>query len=1017
MHIDEYERKQPLYQAFAETVAAVLTAAIEHAGGYRLQVVRARAKDPASLREKLADRGFADSDQVDYKIKDLAGCRAIFYTNGDVEKLIGSGLVDENFEVVERRVHNPGVDPQTSNRMYTANHYIVTFRPDRLVLPEYARFANMRCEIQLQTILNHAWAELEHDIIYKAPALTPNFGAKVLESIKKRLQGIASKYLVPAGYEFDKASVDFDRLVQGKALLDRDALAAISRATDNNARYEAIQTFGEHVLSLYDDPQSIMVDVVHMFLEAAEKATDAATIPIDTPFGGIAGKTFEDIAELIGDVLRPYRYVDVSRVFAMARRLHHLAKTPAGRKHAIELAQAVAKPDLEVWRAYGPIVQRLVIDEVAELDTEDVQQDMPVLVAALESVLELEVTGATFSSSAVALNRATVRGSDKLATIRSDALHQLERFFANAQSDSDRSRIVSAMGHAAKPPYGAAPTPELSKILIANAVAVINFFTKIVGTVTLEQARVLEMRVHRYFKWYRAARQELADDPELVHLTGQVAASTAQFRTALASVSELEAYKVLVGFDSVFPGSWEDRDSEHEEIERYRVEQAHALLAQIDAQNFPEWFDRLERFAQTESTDLATFMQFGPFLERLAIKLPEQTIDHLGCIEGRLDRFLFKLLAGLLQSRLAAEATQRITQWLERGEKLDQVSWLLFSASDLPEELFRAVLASSSAHDDREALKNVVRACAHHFSGDRTHPSFHQAVLLETIAFLVGHRDHSWIAMGSWFSWYGSEVLQSLDDRAAHQVLDWLAPLPDLATQADHLIASVTKDRPLLALDLVDRRITLARTEQIPGFVSIPYDLHGTAQILQKIPEAMLEASRRWFDAEEQSLDYSVERLLEAVFDGALPVLRTSLEALLASGQRNDVLFALEVLGATRDQSAVFDLVRGAVAQWADDEDVIVRVHRAIGHEGMTVGAFGCVKALEAKKARLEAWRNDPNEHVLAFAENAIHDLEQRIVTETRRTQAMLASRRMQYGEDPMGPTTGDQPAANPESP
>jgi hypothetical protein len=136
----------------------------------------------------------------------------------------------------------------------------------------------------------------------------------------------------------------------------------------------------------------------------------------------------------------------------------------------------------------------------------------------------------------------------------------------------------------------------------------------------------------------------------------------------------------------------------------------------------------------------------------------------------------------------------------------------------------------------------------------------------------------------------------------------------------------------------------------------------------------------------------------------------------LASGQRNDALFALEVLGATEGQDAVLDFARSAVARWADDEAVIVRVHRAVGHEGMTVGAFGLVKALKAKKARLESWRSDPSERVQAFAQEVIHDLEQRIAIETRRTQAMLARRRMQYGEDPMELTTGDKPA-NPKSP
>jgi ppGpp synthetase/RelA/SpoT-type nucleotidyltranferase len=1011
MHIDDYYRKQPLYDAFAQTVAAVLAAAIEHAGGYRLQVVRARAKDPASLRTKLTERGQADADDIDQKIKDLAGCRAIFYANGDIEKLIVSGLVDNNFEVVERRIHQPSLAPGAMSGMYTANHYVVTLKADRLALPEYARFAGMRCEIQLQTILNHAWAEIEHDIIYKRPSQMPHFGKQALDSIKQRLRGIATKYLVPAGYEFDKVIVDFDRLVHGKTLLDRGALTAISQAGDNNARYEAIESFSEHVLSLYDEPEAVIAEVIAVLSAAAEQAATAATVSIDTPFGVLAGKSFEDIAGLIGRVLRPHRYLDVSQMLAVARRLHRLAKSSAERKPATELAQAIAKPNLTVWNAYGPAVQRLVVEAVAALDTDTLRRELPLLAKVLESILDLEATSTTFSSSAVALNRGALPGSAELAGIRDHALHQLERMYASAQDDSERNRIVAAMGYAARPPYGAAPTLELSRILIANAVWVIDFFTGIVGGAGLEQARVLEQRVHRYFNRFRAVRPELADDPELVRLTGEIAMATARFRTALATVPDLSAYKVLVGFDSVFPPSWEDQDFDHEAVERFRAEQADALLAQVDAQSYPEWLARLAQFALTESIDAATFMKFGPFLQALARKLPAPTLAHLDRFDGRLRRFLFWSLAGLLQSPLSPDALSRIAEWLERGELLREISRLLIVTGDLPEDLFRAVLASSIAHADHEALKNVALACEHHFSGARAAPSFHQSVLLEALANLVEHNDNSWAMAGGGFWWYCSEVLQALDDRAAQKVLEWLVLLPELDNQGDHVIAAVCKDRPLLALDLIDRRLAAARADAVPRFVAIPYELHETTKTLRTVPEAVLVASRRWFDADKQSLDHSLERLLETVFEDFPPALRVLLEALVASLQRNDVLFALDVLGAIDGREATFGLVGDVVAQWADDEDVMAGVHRAIAHEGMTVGFDGRVKALTVKRAWMEPWLTDPRERVRNFAQEAIHDLEQRIAGESRRTQAMLASRRMQYGEDPLGSAGSDMPA------
>lgn len=76
-------------------------------------------------------------------------------------------------------------------------------KPDRTALPEYARFNDLCCEVQVQTTLNHAWSEMEHDIIYKKPVLH-GFGGKLFEAIEHRLQKIMKAHLLPAGYDFRK---------------------------------------------------------------------------------------------------------------------------------------------------------------------------------------------------------------------------------------------------------------------------------------------------------------------------------------------------------------------------------------------------------------------------------------------------------------------------------------------------------------------------------------------------------------------------------------------------------------------------------------------------------------------------------------------------------------------------------------------------------------------------------------------------------------------------------------------
>ena len=178
------------------------------------------------MKPKLEARGLLESSSIEDEIKDLAGARLIFYTNTDVEQFLNSRLILENFEVHwdQTRIHHP--TDENANQRYQAIHYTVSLNEARTTLVEYAKFKGLRCEIQIQTILIHAWAETSHDITYKRSE-GQGFGQRAMDSIEARLNKIMDQYLLPAGYEFQKVQHDFQRLMQGKELFDRDALAAL----------------------------------------------------------------------------------------------------------------------------------------------------------------------------------------------------------------------------------------------------------------------------------------------------------------------------------------------------------------------------------------------------------------------------------------------------------------------------------------------------------------------------------------------------------------------------------------------------------------------------------------------------------------------------------------------------------------------------------------------------------------------------------------------------------------------
>lgn len=51
---------------------------------------------------------------------------------------------------------------------YQSIHYLVKLPDQKTEWAEYKRFEGLIAEIQVRTILQHAWAEMEHDIQYKS---------------------------------------------------------------------------------------------------------------------------------------------------------------------------------------------------------------------------------------------------------------------------------------------------------------------------------------------------------------------------------------------------------------------------------------------------------------------------------------------------------------------------------------------------------------------------------------------------------------------------------------------------------------------------------------------------------------------------------------------------------------------------------------------------------------------------------------------------------------------------------
>jgi ppGpp synthetase/RelA/SpoT-type nucleotidyltranferase len=998
MDFDGYEREgRAEYAALATTVAAILKAAIGAEEGYRLQQVKERAKQPASLCRKLEQRGIAATTTLEEDIKDLAGCRVIFYTNSDVTRLINSGIIDQNFEVLEVKLHHPRRAADDAAELYISNHYLVRLRPERIALPEYVCFAGMRCEIQIQTILNHAWAEMAHDTIYKAPALG-DFGGKAFDGIKSRMQKVARKYLLPAGYEFQKIASDFQRLIEGKALFDGDALEAIVEAADNNVRAEALETFAENVLPLYDDLQAVYPEIIARLVAAADRARTTPPAAIETPYGTLPAKAYSDIVKAIADILTRYRYIDVEATFDALRTLYGWAGSEVERKPLLDLGKALAKHQLHVWRQRGPIAQAILVEQIETLGEGERRGLQPLLTLMLDEILGAEVSGTTNSSTAVTFHRGAVVASDALRIVRAKAIDLLKRQFALAESDEERRTVLLALQAATRHPVGSGYSNALARLVMDDTRAIMEFQSEIAPTLSLELLQTTEDRVHRCYWMYADLPETMRDDPDLVAARAQVEAAALAFRDVANATPDFVTYKTLVGFDSVFPPAWEDKEFNYEQAKTYRAEQVDELLASVEEANADIWFDRISRYARTESDDAATFPVFGNFLERLAVAQPAIVLGYIDRIEGPLASFLPGMLAGLMRSSEREQALTRIDAWLRAGAHIGHIAWYLRFADQFDEGLLRRALDSAIEHGDGHAVRNVLIAVVSQYVA---HPgTLVEEIFLPALRYLAAAGNFSWVRM-PWFSWLESPIIRALDEEQASVVLDALVTYPELEYDAEYIAAAIAERWPTSVVTFIGERQAFARTDAAPPrYDAVPFAVHQLQPPLAAVPDIMLDGARTWFDTNPQYFIYDGGRLLASVFPNLSNGLEARLAALIAGGNAQDLAFVLGVLAAFDGKPCVYELVRAIVAALDSDSPLLHEARSVLYASGVVSGEFGFAELHIERKALLEPWLADPSERVRMFAADQIRELDRWIAAENRSAEASIALRKLEYGEE-----------------
>jgi ppGpp synthetase/RelA/SpoT-type nucleotidyltranferase len=216
--VQAYADGHPALQAAAEAAVALVGSILDEAGINYLSI-DGRAKSVASFAEKAtrAEAGALLYPDPLRDIGDQLGVRVITYVRDDVEAV--AALLGEQLTVLDDR--DLGELTASQGRFGYASRHLQVEIDGRVV------------QVQLRTVLQHAWAEFEHDIRYKGSVPTEH------ASEFDRRFTLAAGLLELADQEF-------------AAIRDRLRGAALSEPADDDPRI-APSELAAFLAGQYDD--------------------------------------------------------------------------------------------------------------------------------------------------------------------------------------------------------------------------------------------------------------------------------------------------------------------------------------------------------------------------------------------------------------------------------------------------------------------------------------------------------------------------------------------------------------------------------------------------------------------------------------------------------------------------------------------------------------------------------------------------------------------------------------------
>ena len=972
--LKEYADIKEQCEDLARTIESIVQSTLQEKN-VKYQSVTHRVKSVESLKGKLSSPGATKINKSVTEVHDLVGCRVIFYLKKDREEAL-KHLKTELNGCEKRKPPNPGG--------YESPHLIVELNSDRLNLGEYKRFkgANLKCEIQFTTVLDHAWSELSHDVIYKPEEAIRRSNA--FQVVRNLFSKVKEYHLVEAQRIFEMIYDNLDVIKQihtqpGNSTLPI-VLTLIDISTTTGDVYTSLAILKNHM-----SQANINIPQNNKIAKTLKDVLNRTKVLNE----GLAYRTFpvgrEQVVALCLEILEQPQYFYLDEVFEILRGLS-IDESSNVRQKALESISKMAK-----YR-YSPKehklyyqVQFFLLKEIETwIDTWN-ERDLRVYLSSIVKIAKALLSPSFDAISSDGEFKAywiygALPASDAIKGIRSRTVKRLRNLYYISKTVPEKQLVLKALKVALVRPDipNQGDTADIDAIILENVNSIISFYSSIVANAEFEIIQTIKEQLHSCSLWFKDGLEGIEN-----------------LQSLIARKADYQIYEVLVGLDRNFSPELSIRD-----VERVRVQKIDEYIEQITDSNFPQWRNRVlaviknyERERNEEFRYLRTFLyKIGEQRHTIAKRLVTE-------FDFEFRHFLSTLILGLWRGGQIRWAMGLLKNWVEEGKHLSDSAFLFRYVQEADVKLLGAIYRKADDLKDTSALANIIASII-------TNSVLHQvgkSLLIDCVKKLTEFGNASWLNSQVFNA--ESPILKTLTEDDWRIVLENQLIAPNINYDLEIILARLAKKSPHLVIGFFRQRSNKSEKQGYSiNYNTIPVAMQSHLQdAFKKNATFIICEILRWIEDDLNSprKSFSAANLLKEIFPNFDPELERQLIEIVTSGEKDRIAVVFRVLNTYNGDVSLHNVCKEIIKAYPGNQKYEQALFKILA-DTSSMGASPPFERVfleyyQSDKKRIQKWKLDKHPAIQNFV--AIY--EKRLDEQIARLQDYLKNNQPPEENDP----------------